>query len=61
MQVYGEGGVGVGAGVDRAVIVVVLGKCDPLGSGGLLFQVMSDGLLLLPSKGGGALVRPCLV
>jgi hypothetical protein len=35
---------------------------DPLGSGELLFQVMGDdGLLLLPSEGGGALKRPCLV
>jgi hypothetical protein len=34
--VRGEGGVGVGAGVDGA-IVVVLGDCDPLGSGELLF------------------------
>jgi hypothetical protein len=32
-----------------------------LGSGELLFQVTVDGLLLLPSEGGGALVCPCLV
>jgi hypothetical protein len=59
MLVLSGGGVGVRAGVDGA-IVVVLGKRDPLGSGELLFQVTSDGLLLLPSKGGGALVRLCL-
>jgi hypothetical protein len=51
MQVCGEGG--VVADVDGAIIIVVLGKRDPLGNGELLFQVMSDGLLLLPSKGGG--------
>jgi hypothetical protein len=39
VQVCGEGGVGVGAGVDRAIVVVVLGNRDPLGSGELLFQV----------------------
>jgi hypothetical protein len=59
MQVHDEGGVRVGAGVDGAIIVV-LGKRDPLGSGELLFQVMSDGLLL-PSEGGGTLTRPCLI
>jgi hypothetical protein len=58
VQVGGEGGVGVGAGVDGA-IVIVLGNRDPLGSGELLFQVTGDGLLLFPSEGGGA--RPCLV
>jgi hypothetical protein len=58
---HGEGGVRVEAGVDEAIIVVVLGKRDPLGSDELLFQVTSDGLLLLPSEGGDVLVRPCLI
>jgi hypothetical protein len=61
MQVSGEGGIGVGVSVDGAIIIIVLGKRDPLGSDELLFQVMSDGLLLLPSEGGGALARPCLI
>jgi hypothetical protein len=59
--VRGEGGVGVGAGVDGAIIIIILGKRDPLSSDELLFQVASDGLLLLSSKGGGALTRPCLI
>jgi hypothetical protein len=46
MQVHGEGGVGVGAGIDGAIIVFVLGDRNPLSSGELLFQVMGDGLLL---------------
>jgi hypothetical protein len=37
MQVHGEGGVGVGAGVDGVIIIVVLRKRNPLGSGELLF------------------------
>jgi hypothetical protein len=61
VQVRGEGGVGVGAGVDGAIVVVVLGNRDPLGSGELLFQVTGDGLLLFLSEGGGTLARPCLV
>jgi hypothetical protein len=61
VQVHGEGGVGVGAGVDGAIVVIVLGNCDPLGSDELLFQVMGDGLLLFPSEGGGVLARPCLI
>jgi hypothetical protein len=52
VQVRGEGGVGVGAGVDGAIVVVVLGNRDPLGSGELLFQVTGDSLLLFPSEGG---------
>jgi hypothetical protein len=44
-----------------AIVVVVLGNRDPLGSGELLFQVTCDGRLLFPSEGGGALARPCLV
>jgi hypothetical protein len=59
--VCGEGGIGVGADVDRAIVVVVLGDRDPLGSGELLFQVAGDGLLLFPCEGGGALTHPCLV
>jgi hypothetical protein len=51
MQVRDEGGVGVGAGVDGAIVIVILGDHNPLGSGELLFQVTSDGLLLLPSEG----------
>jgi hypothetical protein len=61
MQVHDEGGVGVGASVDGAIIVVVLGDHDPLGSGGLPFQVMGDGLLLLSREGGGVLACPCLI
>jgi hypothetical protein len=61
VQVHGEGGVRVGVGVDGAIVIVVLGDRDPLGSNKLLFQVIGDGLLLLPSEGGGALTRPCLV
>jgi hypothetical protein len=61
MQVRGEDGIGVGADVNGAVIVIILGKRDPLGSSELLFQVMSDGLILLPSEGGGVLARPCLI
>jgi hypothetical protein len=57
----GEGGIGVGAGVDGAIIDVVLGNHDTLGSGELLFQVIDNGLLLFPSEGGGALACPCLV
>jgi hypothetical protein len=52
VQVRGEGGIGVGASVGGAIVIVVLGDCSPLGNGELLFQVTSDGLLLLPSKGG---------
>jgi hypothetical protein len=37
------------------------GETRPLGSSELLFQVMSDDLLLLPSEDGGALPRPCLI
>jgi hypothetical protein len=59
MQLRGEGGIGVGAGVDGAIIVVILRDRDPLGSGELLFQVTSDDLLLLPSEGSGAVTCPC--
>jgi hypothetical protein len=48
-----EGSVGVGTSVDGAIVIVALGNRDPLGCGELLFQVTSDGLLLL-SEGGGA-------
>jgi hypothetical protein len=61
VQESGEGGIRVGAGVDRAIVIVVLGDQDPLGSGELLFQVTGDGLLLFSSEGGGALARPCLI
>jgi hypothetical protein len=59
--VRGEGSVRVGADIDGANVIVILGNCDPLGSGELLLQVMGDGLLLFPSEGGGAFARPCLV
>jgi hypothetical protein len=61
VQVRGEGSVRVGADIDGAIVVVILGNRDPLGSGELLFQVTGDGLLLFPSKGGGTFTRPCLV
>jgi hypothetical protein len=60
MQVHSEGSIGVGADFNRAIIIVVLGDRDPLGSGELLFQVTGDGLLLLPSEGSSALTCPCL-
>jgi hypothetical protein len=56
-----KGGVGVGACVDGAIVVVILGDDDPLGSEELLFQVMKIGLLLLPIEGGGMLARIGLV
>jgi hypothetical protein len=34
---HGEGSVGVGAGVNGVIVIIVLGDCDPLGSGKLLF------------------------
>jgi hypothetical protein len=37
VQVWGEGGVRVGAGVDGVIFIVVLGDRDPLGSSELLF------------------------
>jgi hypothetical protein len=43
------------------IVIVVLGDHDPLGSGELLFQVMGNSLLLLPSEGSGVLTRPCLI
>jgi hypothetical protein len=61
VQVRGEGSVRVGADIDGAIVVVILGNRDPLGSGELLFQVTGDGLLLFPSEGGGTFTRPCLV
>jgi hypothetical protein len=61
VQEHGQGGVRVGAGVDGSIVVVILGDCDPLGSGELLFQVTSDDLLLLPSEGGNILALPCLI
>jgi hypothetical protein len=60
MQVHGEGGIGVGADVDGAIIII-LGDHDPLGSGELLFQVTDNGLLLLTSKDSGAFTCSCLI
>jgi hypothetical protein len=40
---------------------IVLGNCNPLGSGELLFQVTSDDLLILPSEGSGVLAHPGLI
>jgi hypothetical protein len=37
VQVHGEGGIGVGVSVDGAIVIIVLGKHDPLASGELLF------------------------
>jgi hypothetical protein len=61
VQVHSEGGIGVGAGIDGAIIVIFLGDRDPLGSGELLFQVMGDDLLLLPRESSDALARPSLI
>jgi hypothetical protein len=61
VQVRSEGGVGVGSGVDGVIIIFVLGDNDPLGNDELLFHVMSNGLLLLLSEGGGMLVHTGLV
>jgi hypothetical protein len=60
VQVHGKGDVGVGAGIDEAIIIIVLGDHDPLGSSELLFLVTGDGLLL-PIEGGGTLTHPSLV
>jgi hypothetical protein len=43
--VHDHSGVGVGADIDG--VIIVLGDNDPLGSGELLFQMMSIDLLLL--------------
>jgi hypothetical protein len=43
------------------IVFVVPGDNNPLGSGELLFQVMSVSLLLLPSEGGGTLTCMGLV
>jgi hypothetical protein len=56
VQVCGEDDVGVGADIDGAIVVVVLGDHDPLESDKLLFQVMSNCLFLLPNEGGGTLL-----
>jgi hypothetical protein len=61
VQVHDEGSIGVRADIDGVIVVIIMRDCDPLGSGELLFQVMSDGVLLLPSEGGGPLARPGLV
>jgi hypothetical protein len=46
--------------IDRAIITIVLGECDPLSHGELLFHVTSDDLLL-PSEGGDTLTHTGLV
>jgi hypothetical protein len=51
----------VGVGIDRVIVVIVLGDHDPLDSSQLLFKVMDDCLLLLPSEGDGTLTCPGLV
>jgi hypothetical protein len=62
VQVRDEGGVGVAANVDRAiVIIVILGDRDSLCSGELLFQVTGDGILLLLNEGGNALAHSSLI
>jgi hypothetical protein len=61
MQVRSEGGVGVGADVDGVIGVIILRDNDPLGNGELLFQETNDGLLILPSEGGGMLMRTGLI
>jgi hypothetical protein len=53
MLVHGEGGVEVGAGVDGAIIVIILEDHNPLDIGELLLQVTGDGLLLLSNEGDG--------
>jgi hypothetical protein len=47
--------------LEPAIVAVVLEKRNPLSSKELLFQVTSDGLLLLASEGGDMLASPCLV
>jgi hypothetical protein len=37
MQVCGKGGIGVESSVDGVIVIIVLGNCNPLGSGELLF------------------------
>jgi hypothetical protein len=59
--VRSEDGIGVGAGIDGVIAIVILGDHDPFGSGELLFQVTGDGLLLLPSEGDGMLACPRLI
>jgi hypothetical protein len=61
VQVRGQGDVKVGAGIDEAIVIVVLRDRDPLGSGELLFQETDDGLLLLTREGGGVLTRSGLI
>jgi hypothetical protein len=57
VQVRDHGGIRVGAGVDEAIIVIILGDNDPLGSDELLFHVTSVGLLLLLGEGGNTCSR----
>jgi hypothetical protein len=60
VQVRGEAGVGVGASVDGAIIIVVLRDRDPVGSSELLFQMVGDSLLLFPSEDGDPCLLQCL-
>jgi hypothetical protein len=47
--------------IDREIIIIIiLGECDPLSHGELLFHVTSDDLLL-PSEGGDTLTHTGLV
>jgi hypothetical protein len=61
MKVRDEGDIEVGDDVEGAVVIIVLGDCDLLDNGDLLFQVMSDVLLLLPSEGGSMLTQMNLI
>jgi hypothetical protein len=56
VHVCGEDDIRVGADIDWAIVVIVLGDHDPLGSDELLFQMMSNGLFLLLGEGGGTLM-----
>jgi hypothetical protein len=59
VQVHSEGGIRVGAGINGAIVIVILTDRDPLGSsellfhvsGELLFQVMSDQWSDSPKRG----------
>jgi hypothetical protein len=59
--VHNEGDIKVGVSIDEGINIVVLGNRDPLGTGELLFQVMSDDLLHLLSEGGGMLACTFLI
>jgi hypothetical protein len=51
VQVHSEGGIRVGAGVNGAIVIVILTDRNPLGSSELLFQVMSDQWSDSPKRG----------